>query len=543
VPALDRKWWTLIAVCTATFMLLLDITVVNVALPAIQRSLHSSFTDLQWVVDAYSLTLAALLLSAGVVGDIFGRRGVFAIGLGIFTVSSLVCGLSTTPLMLNIARAVQGVGGAVMFATSVALIASAFQGRERGTAFGIYGAVLGGAVAVGPLVGGALTTGVGWRWIFFVNVPIGVVAVGLTLAKVQESRDPTGHKVDWIGVTSFSVSLFALVLALIRGNADGWASPTIVGLFVASAIGMTVFIVTELRVQFPMLDLSLFRRPAMTGVSITAFTLAGSVFALFLYITFYIQDGLGYGPFAAGVRFLPITVMSFLVAPMAGRLTVRIQSRWPMGLGLGLIAVGLLLMATTTADSGWTQLLPGFVLAGAGIGLVNPVLASSSVAVVPVERSGMGSGANSTFRQIGIATGIAGLGAVFANQIQHGTAAALQTTATGQQVLHQGGSALGAALQSGNVRAAAAAIPQGPARTALLHAYRVGFSHTFNELMVIGAAVAFVGAVLTLVLVRQKDFVHNVIGTAATEGGDATGANPTPEGPAVSPVETSPSDR
>jgi EmrB/QacA subfamily drug resistance transporter len=478
-----------------------------------------------------------------VVGDIFGRRGVFAIGLGIFTVSSLVCGLSTTPLMLTIARAVQGVGGAVMFATSVALIASAFQGRERGTAFGIYGAVLGGAVAIGPLVGGALTTGVGWRWIFFVNVPIGVVAVGLTLAKVQESRDPTGHKVDWIGVTSFSLSLFALVLALIRGNADGWASSTIVGLFVASAIGMAVFIVTELRVQFPMLDLSLFRRPAMTGVSITAFTLAGSVFALFLYITFYIQDGLGYGPFAAGVRFLPITVMSFLVAPMAGRLTVRIQSRWPMGLGLGLIAVGLLLMATTTADSGWTQLLPGFVLAGAGIGLVNPVLASSSVAVVPVERSGMGAGANSTFRQIGIATGIAGLGAVFANQIQHGTAAALDTTATGQQVLHQGGSALGAALQSGNVRAAAAAIPQGPARTALLHAYRVGFSHTFNELMVIGAAVAFVGAVLTLVLVRQKDFVHNVIGTPAAEGGDATGANPTPGRPAGSPVETSPSDR
>ena len=216
MPALDRKWWTLVAVCTATFMLLLDITVVNVALPAIQRSLHASFSDLQWVIDAYSLTLAVLLLTAGVVGDIRGRREVFAIGLGIFTVSSLVCGLSTTPLMLNIARAVQGTGGAVMFATSVALIASAFQGRERGTAFGIYGAVLGGAVAVGPLVGGALTTGVGWRWIFFVNVPIGIVAVGLTLAKVQESRDPTGHRIDWIGVATFSVSLFTLILALIR---------------------------------------------------------------------------------------------------------------------------------------------------------------------------------------------------------------------------------------------------------------------------------------------------------------------------------------
>ena len=526
MPAVDRKWWTLVAVCTATFMLLLDITVVNVALPSIQRSLHSSFTDLQWVVDAYSLSLAVFLLTAGVVGDIRGRREVFAIGLAIFTVSSLVCGLSTTPLMLNIARAVQGVGGAVMFATSVALIASAFQGRERGTAFGIYGAVLGGAVAVGPLVGGALTTAVGWRWIFFVNVPIGVIAVALTLAKVQESRDPTGHRVDWLGVATFSVSLFTLVLALIRGNADGWGSTTIVTLFVVSAVAMALFIAVELRVSYPMLDLSLFRRPAMTGVSVTAFTLAGSIFALFLYITFYIQDGLGYGPFAAGVRFLPITVMSFLVAPFAGRLTVRVQSRWLMGIGLTLVALGLLLMATNSPDSGWTQLLPGFLIAGTGIGMVNPVLASSSVAVVPVERSGMGSGANSTFRQIGIATGIAGLGAIFASQIQHRTASVLEQTAAGQQVLHAGGSQLTAAMQSGSVRQAAAAVPP-PARTVLLHAYRIGFSHTFNDLMVIGAVVAFVGAVVTLILVRQADFVHSVVGRQAAEGPAVSGDHST----------------
>src|SRR5580693_5076011 len=208
MPGLDRKWWTLIAVCTATFMLLLDITVVNVALPDIQRSLHSSFSDLQWVVDAYSLTLAAFLLTAGVVGDMVGRRGVFAIGLAVFSASSLVCGLATSSLMLNLARAVQGVGGAIMFATSLALIAQAFSGRERGTAFGIYGAVVGGAVAVGPLVGGAITSSIGWRWIFFVNVPIGVMAITLTLAKVDKSRDPNSRRVDWIGFVSFSGALF-----------------------------------------------------------------------------------------------------------------------------------------------------------------------------------------------------------------------------------------------------------------------------------------------------------------------------------------------
>jgi len=527
VALLERKWWTLIAVCTATFMLLLDITVVNVALPDIQRSLHASFSDLQWVVDAYSLTLAAFLLTAGVLGDMFGRREVFAIGLGIFTVSSLVCGLSTSSTMLNLSRAVQGVGGAVMFATSVALIASAFHGRERGTAFGIYGAVLGGAVAVGPLIGGALTSGVGWRWIFFVNVPIGIVAVGVTLAKMQRSKDPNTRHVDWIGFVTFSVSLFMLVLALLRGNADGWASPKIVGLLVGSGVLMGTFLVAEWLQRDPMLDLTLFKRPAMSGASITAFTLAFSIFAMFLYITLYIQDDLGYSPFAAGLRFLPITVMSFVVAPIAGRMTVRIKSRYLLGLGLLLVSGGLLLMGTTHAHSSWTQLLPGFIVCGAGIGMVNPVLASASVAVVPFQRSGMAAGANSTFRQIGLATGIAALGAIFANQIQQRTTAALHATPIGQAVLSHGGSRLAAALQAGAVREAAASIPVASARSALLDAYRVGFSGTLNELMVIGASVAFVGAVGALVLVRQRDFVPSFAGE------DAMGAAaPHPEGEA-----------
>jgi len=364
MPVLERKWWTLIAVCTATFMLLLDITVVNVALPDIQRSLHSSFSDLQWVVDAYSLTLAAFLLTAGVVGDMFGRREVFAVGLAVFSAASLVCGLSTSSEMLNLSRGAQGVGGAIMFATSLALIAAAFHGKDRGTAFGIYGAVLGGAVAVGPLVGGAITSGIGWRWIFFVNVPIGIIAVIITLAKISESKDPTTRRVDWIGVISFSISLFLLVLALVRGNDDGWGSTKIMSLFVGAAVLMTVFLLAEWRQKDPMLDLTLFKRPAMVGVSATAFTLSASIFAMFLYLTLYIQDDLGYGPLAAGIRFLPITVMAFVVAPIAGKLTVRIQSRYLLGLGLLLAAVGMLLMATTHPTSGWTQLIPGYIVAG-----------------------------------------------------------------------------------------------------------------------------------------------------------------------------------
>src|SRR5580700_2442106 len=217
-------------------MLLLDITVVNVALPDIQHSLRSSFSDLQWVVDAYSLTLAAFLLTAGVVGDMFGRREVFAAGLAVFSISSLICGFAANSLMLNLSRAAQGVGGAIMFATSLALIAQAFQGKERGTAFGIYGAVIGGAVAVGPLIGGAITSGLGWRWIFFLNVPVGVVAIFLTLTRVQESKEPNHRRVDWIGFVTFSAALFMLVFALVRGNADGWGSTLIVGLLVGAAV-------------------------------------------------------------------------------------------------------------------------------------------------------------------------------------------------------------------------------------------------------------------------------------------------------------------
>jgi EmrB/QacA subfamily drug resistance transporter len=530
MPELDRKWWTLIAVCTATFMLLLDITVVNVALPDIQRSLHSSFSDLQWVVDAYSLTLAAFLLTAGVIGDMFGRREVFAIGLGVFSASSLVCGLSTSSLMLNLARAAQGVGGAIMFATSLALIAQAFSGRERGTAFGIYGAVIGGAVAIGPLVGGAITSGIGWRWIFFVNVPIGVLAIFVTLARIQESRDPNTRRVDWIGFFSFSGALFMLVFALVRGNDDGWGSTLIVGLLVGAGLLLVVFLVAEWRQADPMLDLTLFKRPAMVGVSLAAFCIAASIFAMFLYLTLYIQDDLGYGPLAAGVRFLPITMLAFIVAPFAGKLTVRVHARYLLGTGMFFIAVGCLLMATTHASSGWAVLLPGFVVAGIGIGTVNPVLASSAISVVPPQRSGMASGANNTFRQVGIATGIAGLGTVFQSQIESHTLSALRSSPSGQVVISHGGAALQGALAGGGVREVLPSIPSAPARAALLDAYRIGFSATLDHLMVIAAVIAFIGTIASFVLVRQRDFVPSMGPPPASDPASETADTAEPAG-------------
>ncbi|HEX3509700.1 MAG TPA: MFS transporter [Solirubrobacteraceae bacterium] len=499
---MERKWWTLISVSVAIFMLLLDITVVNVALPDIQRSLHSSFSDLQWVVNAYSLTLAAFLLTAGAVADKVGRRRVFTIGLIVFTLSSAACGLSGSPLGLNLARAVQGIGGAMMFATSLALIADAFHGRERGVAFGVFGGVIGAAVAVGPVVGGVITSGIGWEWIFFVNVPIGIGAVALTLSQVKESRDPGARGVDWAGLVTFSGALFLLVFALVQGNEKGWGSTQIVSFLVGSVVLMLAFLVLELRQSRPMLDLSLFRRPAFAGASIVAFAISSSMFAMFLYLTLYIQDVLDYSPLQAGLRFLPITLLSFFVAPISGRLSVRVPVRLLLSLGLLLVSGGLFAMTAVNASSGWTVLVPGFLLAGAGIGLINPPLASTAVGVVHHSRSGMASGINNTFRQVGIATGIAGLGAIFQHDIVRDTTSALARSGS-HIVLPKGSSA---ALVSGGFSHIAAGLPAG-ARSALAHAYRVGFTGSFTTILEIASAVALVGSVLALALVRSRDFV------------------------------------
>jgi EmrB/QacA subfamily drug resistance transporter len=502
----ERKWWTLIAVSVAIFMLLLDITVVNVALPDIQRSLHSSFSDLQWVVDAYALTLAAFLLTAGALADLLGRKRIFVAGLVVFTASSVVCGLSSSSLMLNLARGVQGTGGAMMFSTSLALIAQAFQGKERGTAFGVFGAVTGAAVAVGPLVGGIITSGIGWEWIFFVNVPIGIVAVFLTVSQVAESRDPNATGVDWLGLLTFSGSLFLLVFALVRGNDKGWGSTQIVAFLLASLVLLVLFVIVERVQERPMLDLTLFRRPAFTGANIVAFALSGSIFAMFLYLTLYIQDVLGFGPLQAGLRFLPITLLSFFVAPIAGRLSVRVPIRMLLGVGLLLISVGLVAMTAVDASSGWTTLIPGFAIAGVGIGLVNPPLASAAIGVVPPERSGMASGINSTFRQVGIATGIAGLGAIFQHSVTKSTSAALRASGHAHEILSAAHGQLGTLLESGNVSQIAGTLSPG-ARTALIDSYRVGFTDAFTDILIVGAVLALAGSLLAFALIRSRDFV------------------------------------
>jgi EmrB/QacA subfamily drug resistance transporter len=503
---MERKWWTLGAVCVATFMLLLDITVVNTALPAIQRDLGGSFSDLQWVIDAYALSLAALVLTAGSLADRLGRRRVFAVGLAVFSLASLLCALAPDPTFLNLARALQGVGGAIMFAVSLALVAQEFQaGPERGMAMGIYGATIGIAVAIGPLVGGLLTDALGWQWVFLINVPIGIGAVAVTYWKLAESRDPNATRIDWAGLLTFSSALFLLVLGLVRGNDEGWGSPLIVSPLAGAAVLLAAFAVVEQRVREPMLPLSLFKRRAFTGVQLAAFAVSGSMFALFLYLTLYLQSFLGYSPIDAGLRYLPITVASFVVAPLAGMALAKVQARLLMSAGLALTGLGLLLMGGLGVDSEWTALLAGFLISGAGIGLLNPVIADVALSVVPKERSGMAAGVNDTFRQVGIAVGIAAWGAIFL-----GAGAAKTQELAGNGVSHDQARGLIEATSSGTLPQALAGFPS-QARDRVQSAAEQGFLHGLNEILLLGALLSFAGAVAALWMVRESDIEREAV--------------------------------
>jgi EmrB/QacA subfamily drug resistance transporter len=494
---MERKWWTLVLISIATFMLLLDITVVNVALPDIQRDLNASLSSLQWVVDAYSLTLAAFLLTAGSLGDRLGRRRVFSLGFGIFTFASFLCGIAGDPTLLNLARGLQGVGGAAMFATSLALIGQEFHGKDRATAFGVWGATIGGAVAIGPLVGGLITEHLGWEWIFFVNVPIGALAIALTEIRLANVSAQDPEPIDLPGLATFSLGLFLLIFGLIRGNPEGWGSGVIVTSLVGAVVLLVAFIAIEARSRHPMLDLTLFRKPAFNGVSAVAFGLSAGMFALFLYLTIYMQGVQGFSPLETGLRFLPLTVLSFIASPIAGSLSHRIPIRVLLGLGLTFVGIGLLLMHGLSADSPVSDLLAGFLIAGIGIGVANPGIGQAAIGVVPPEKAGMGSGINTSFRQIGIATGIASLGAVFQSQVGSKLSEVLPNAPRG----------LAGVVSSGGSVAAEQVVPPGR-RAEVAHAAKVAFVSGFNEILLIGAILSFVVAAAGFFLVRSSDFVQ-----------------------------------
>jgi EmrB/QacA subfamily drug resistance transporter len=390
----------------------------------------------------------------------------------------------------------------VMFAVSLALVAQEFTaGRDRGTAMGIYGATIGVAVAVGPLVGGALTDTLGWESIFFLNVPIGIAAIAITYTKLRETRDPNASRIDWAGLVTFSTSLFLLVLGLLRGNDEGWGSTLIVALLGGAVVLMGLFLAIEARTKEPMLPLHLFKTRAFTGVQLAAMAVSASIFALFLYLTLYLQGFLGATPLEAGLRYLPVTVTVFFVSAATGMLLSRVPARVLIGTGLGVTGLALLLMGGVDTGQDWTGLLPSFILLGVGVGTLNPAVADVALSVVPSEQSGMASGINDTFRQVGVAIGIAVWGAIFlgrgASRVQELAAGTPAAKGARPRELVE-------AISSGQLHSAVASVPPG-SRSSVANAAREGFLSGFNEILMLGGLLALAGGLLAFWLIREED--------------------------------------
>ncbi|MEU1630496.1 MFS transporter [Streptomyces sp. NPDC020096] len=498
-----RKWWPLTAVCLGAFILLVDVTIVNVALPSMADDLDASFTSLQWVVDGYALALAALLLASGSLADRFGHRRFYVYGLGLFALASLLCGFAPTADVLIAARVVQGVGGAAMFATAPALLLTSYQGRERGTAFGVWGAANGAAAAAGPLLGGLLTEHISWQTIFWVNLPIAAVAIAMTLRVVRADQPgkPSAHgaptRIDLPGATAFTAAAGTLTYGLIRGGEAGWTSTEILAAFAVTVLALAAFVVIEHRTArrggATMLDLTLLRRPSFAALMSGALLLQGGAFGCLVLVSLWLQSVLGLSPVAAGLALTPLAGASFLVAAVAGRHVQRLAPRLPIGMGLLSVAAGMLLLrAGMTADAGRASLTWGLVVTGIGVGLATPVLVSAATSTVPPQQAGMAGGAVNTFRQLGMTLAIAVLGAVFTSR----TAAALDGSGTVPDA-----DSGAAALAAGQAQHLVDAAP--PAhRNAAQHLVHQAFATGLDGVFLLSATAAALGGLVVLALVR-----------------------------------------
>ncbi|MEX2196753.1 MAG: MFS transporter [Thermoleophilaceae bacterium] len=490
----NRRWWTLAAMCFALFMVMLDNTVVNVALPSIQEDLGASLAGLEWTVNAYTLTFAVLLVTGGRLGDIFGRRRMFLVGVVAFAASSAAIGLAPTQGWLVAGRALQGVGAAFMMPGTLSIITNAFPPEERGKAIGTWAGVSALALAIGPVVGGALTEYVSWRAIFFLNIPVAIGAVAVTLFATRESRDETiERKVDFTGIVTLSAGLTALVLALVEGNAWGWGSPEIVALLAVAVLGLGAFAVTEARVRVPMVQFEFFRSRTFLGANVVAFVVSFAMLAMFFFTAIYMQTILGYDALEAGIRFLPSTLVIMVAAPIAGRLSDRIGPRPLIVAGLLLTATALFIQTHITVDTGYGLLLPSFILMGLGMGLTMSPMSTAAMNAVDASKAGVASGVLSMSRMVGGTFGVAAIGALFQSVSHHRLDEALAGTGVSEAERE----ALAANIGSG-VNAAAGAPPE------VVRAVREAFIDALTTSLALSTAVAAAGAVAAMVLIGSR---------------------------------------
>jgi EmrB/QacA subfamily drug resistance transporter len=412
----NRKWWTLVAVAFGLFMIMLDNTVVNVALPSIREDFGISISQLEWVFNGYALTFGVLLLTGGKLADMFGRRRIFMTGLVIFTISSFFCGFANTEDVLIGARVVQGVGAALMNPATLSIIAATFPPRQRGTAIGIWAGVSALALAIGPLVGGVITEHIDWSWVFYINVPIGILGLIAARIFIDESRDTSAQRLDFAGLATSAIALFSLTYALIKSNDEGWGDPLVLGLFAVSAVFFALFVLVETRQRLPMLDLRLFRNASFTSANSVMLLIGLAMFGMFFFVSIYVQNVLGYSPVQAGATFLPMTVLIILVAPFAGRLADKLGPRSMMVPGMALLTVSLFLFSLQDENATFWTLLPALLVGGLGMALAMAPTTSAALHAVPVDKAGVGSAVINTMRQVGGAVGLAMIGAIIATQ-------------------------------------------------------------------------------------------------------------------------------
>jgi len=518
----ERKWWALGAVCLGLFMALLDVTIVNVALPAIQSDLQTDFSGLEWVVNAYTLVFAVALVTSSRLGDIFGRKTLFITGLAVFTIGSLLCGLAGDIITLNLARGVQGLGASAMMPLSLAIITTTFSGKQRGIAIGIWGGVSGLATGIGPVIGGLLVKHVGWNAIFYLNLPVGIVAVLLSLWAIRQSKDEAAsRRIDLFGFLTFTLFMFCLIFGFIQVNQAGndWTSPRVWELFGVAILALVVFVAGELRIKHPMADPRLFKIPSFTGAAIAGFCLSAGTYSLLFNLTLYLQYFLGLDALETGVKLIAFTAMALLFGPLAGALMGRTNPKWLVVVSMVLLTIGVYAMSFLShrnAPSEWLVLLPGFLIAGIGSGLINPPISNLAVGTVPLQRAGMASGMNSVARQMGSAFGIALFGAILSVRYTSRVADRVRslqdqqlTEAAKEQAIHAiesagpiaGGSGLAGMEHSAVFRD----VP-------LLDTYREIARNSFVDgtidIIRIAAAILAIGTVLCLVLIRKKDLRH-----------------------------------
>ncbi|HEU4656494.1 MAG TPA: MFS transporter [Capillimicrobium sp.] len=488
----NRRWWTLAAMCFALFMAMLDNTVVNVALPSIQRDLDMSIAGLEWTINAYTLALAVLLVTGGRLGDLFGRVRVFLVGVVVFAAASALIGFSQGEAWLVAFRAVQGVGAALMMPATLSIVTNAFPPEERGKAIGTWAGVSALALAIGPVLGGFLVEHVSWQSIFFINLPVAVGAVALTVFAAHESRDETvARTIDVPGVLAITVGLGSLTLALVEANSWGWGSAGILGLLAAAVAGLAGFAVIELRRRVPMVDFGFFRARAFLGANVVAFIVSFGMFAMFFFLALYMQNVRGYDALETGVRFLPSTLMIIVVAPMAGRLSDRIGSRAPMTAGMLLVTISLVWQSFLDADSSYlASLLGPFMLMGIGMGLVMSPMSTAAMNAVEVTKAGVASGILSMTRMVGGTFGVAALGALITGVGRDHLTTALPQ-ATGAQI-----DRLADGLGSGG--ASAGADP------AIAAAMRDAFVSALQSGMRVAAAVTLAGALVAWLTISAR---------------------------------------